>query len=355
MLRLLETYCTKFGAEERKVKKMKKDKIVFENFGEKYVKEAVELALKEFEAEKKMCPNLPEDNIKESLTGLLTWLCGQPYGKVLLYQEKVVGFLVFAGPWDELHGKEKGVFSPLGGSAFEEVPGIKREKLASLLLSAVAEELAQDGIFSCAVSRYAHDEEVGRSFVLNGFGIRCSDAIMDIAKEGFSEKSTEEVQFEELRPEDFKKVASLRNGLILHMCKAPILFPTDLDGYEDWFCKKMRVFVAKVQGEIVGFISVDDEGENFITGDEKMANICGAFFKEEFRGNGMAEALLSHVCNIFRMEGMKNMGVDFETLNSTAIHFWSKYFTSYTYSYARRFDERIRGYEEEAKRFFMEL
>ena len=59
------------------MKKMKKDKIVFENFGEKYVKEAVELALKEFEAEKKMCPNLPEANIKESLTGLLTWLCCQ--------------------------------------------------------------------------------------------------------------------------------------------------------------------------------------------------------------------------------------------------------------------------------------
>ena len=73
MLRLLETYCTKLGAEERKAKKMKKDKIVFENFGEKYVKEAAELALKEFEAEKKMCPNLPEANIKESLTGLLTW------------------------------------------------------------------------------------------------------------------------------------------------------------------------------------------------------------------------------------------------------------------------------------------
>lgn len=335
---------------------MKRDRIVFEKFGEKFVKDAVELALKEFESEKRKCPTLPAENNRERLTGLLTWLSGQPYGKVALYQGKIVGFLAFAGPWDGFLGKEKGVFSPLGGSAFaEEVSDIKREKLASILFSAVAEELAQDGIFSCAVSRYAHDEEVGRSFVLNGFGIRCSDAIRDIAKEDFSEKNKEEVQFEELSPKDFKKVAPLRNGLILHMSKAPILFPTDLGGYEDWFDKKMRVFVAKVQGEIAGFISVDDEGENFITEDEKMVNICGAFFKEEFRGSGMAEALLSHVCNIFKREGIKNMGVDFETLNPTAIHFWSKYFTSYTYSYARRFDERIRGYAEEAKKLLMEL
>ena len=33
---------------------------------------------------------------------------------------------------------------------------------------------------------------------------------------------------------------------------------------------------------------------------------------------------------------------DCETLNPTALNFWGKYFDPYTYSFARRIDERIK-------------
>ena len=350
---------------ERKNEKMNTDNIRYENFSMKYVSEAAELAWKELEREKRNCPSLPEGNGKERLTQLLTWLSEQPYGKVALYQGKIIGFLAFGGPWDGFHGNEKGVFSPLGGSAFAEAKetgkgGISRGKLASMLFAEVAEELVRDGIFSCAISRYAHDEEVANSFIFNGFGIRCSDAIRAISEEKFGKNDklgkTEkiDVQYEELKADAFKEIAQLRKKLVLHMGKAPIFFPTDLSRYEEWFHEEKRVFTAKVQGEIVGFISVEAEGENFLTEDEKMANICGAFFKEEFRGSGIAEGLLSYVFDIYRTEGVENMGVDFETLNPTALRFWSKYFTRYTYSFARRFDERIRGYAEYAQQANLE-
>lgn len=35
------------------------------------------------------------------------------------------------------------------------------------------------------------------------------------------------------------------------------------------------------------------------------------------------------------------MGVDYETLNPTALNFWTKYFKPCTYFFARRIDERI--------------
>lgn len=39
-------------------------------------------------------------------------------------------------------------------------------------------------------------------------------------------------------------------------------------------------------------------------------------------------------------------GVDCETLNPTALRFWRKYFRPYTYSYIRRLDERVQGWED---------
>ena len=44
-------------------------------------------------------------------------------------------------------------------------------------------------------------------------------------------------------------------------------------------------------------------------------------------------------------EGKEYLGVDYETLNPTALRFWDKYFQNYTYSYVRRIDERLADYK----------
>lgn len=103
----------------------------------------------------------------------------------------------------------------------------------------------------------------------------------------------------------------------------------------------MRIFAARAEGKVVGFISVDEEGENFITEYEGMKNICGAYFDEAYRGHGIAQCLLKFICDTLKAEGVTHVGVDCETMNPTALRFWEKYFTPYTYSFARRFDERV--------------
>lgn len=120
----------------------------------------------------------------------------------------------------------KGVFSPLSGSAFS-YEYEDRGKLASMLFAETAEEFAAEGIYSCGICRYAHDEETAKSFVLNGFGIRCMDAIQE----------TERVAL--------------------------------------------------------------------------------------------------------KAEGVTHLGVDCETMNPTALRFWTKSFLPYTYSFARRIDEKV--------------
>ena len=154
--------------------------IVFENFTEKYIDEAVRLAKAEWEAECTHCPDLPCFKFEERLKQILWWLSNQNFGgKAAFCDGKLLGYLLFAGPWDGMFGNVKGVFSPLGGSAFS-YEYENRDKLASMLFAAVAQELVAEGIFSCALSRYAHDEVVAKSFVLNGFGIRCMDAVRSV-------------------------------------------------------------------------------------------------------------------------------------------------------------------------------
>ncbi|SEL41337.1 Acetyltransferase (GNAT) family protein [Ruminococcus albus] len=101
------------------------------------------------------------------------------------------------------------------------------------------------------------------------------------------------------------------------------------------------MFAAEADGEIIGFISLEDEAENFITRHNTMKNICGAYFDEKYRGKGTAQGLLGFIIETLKAEGVTHLGVDCETLNPTALNFWGKYFGPYTYSFARRIDERI--------------
>lgn len=317
-----------------------KNKITFKKFSEKHIDEAVKLALAELEAERIHCHDLPVENFTESLTGILYWLSSQPFGKVALCEGKLVGYLIFAGPWDGFFGDVKGVFSPFGGSAFS-YEHENRGRLASMLFAEASEELVKQGVFSCALSRYAHDEDTAKSFVLNGFGIRCSDAVREISKLTLPYNS-DGVHFRELPLNEFERIRELRSSLVKHLEKAPTFCPTDVERYEQWFHREtMRVFAAEADGEIIGFISLEDEAENFITEYAGMKNICGAYFDENYRGKGVAQALLGFIRDTLQSEGVTHLGVDCETLNPTALNFWGKYFEPYTYSFARRIDERV--------------
>lgn len=316
--------------------------IIFEKFTEKHIDEAVTLALAELQVEKNYCTNLPNEDFRKHLTNILQWLSSQQFGKAAISEGKLVGYLIFAGPWDGFFGDVKGVFSPLGGSAFS-YDYENRGKLASMLFARVAKEFVKQNVFSCALSRYAHDEKTAKSFVLNGFGIRCSDAIGKISELNVQNNLCD-VDFKELTKENFFKVEHLQKGLHKHLAGAPIFFPGE--NFENWFKnwikrETMRIFAAETKGKIIGFISIVDDGENFITGHKKMKNICGAYFDKDFRGKGIAQNLLSFVINRLKTEETTHLGVDYETLNPTALNFWGKYFEPYTYSFARRIDERI--------------
>lgn len=315
-----------------------------ERVDEKYVEQALNLALGEYHNEKQIVKDLPDIDFQDKIRGLLTYLFQQKYGVVALENDNVVGYMAFFSPIDGFFGNCKGAFSPLGGSAFLEHD---RQITASKIMAAATEMLVnEEGVTSFAVCRYANDVEVASTFVLNGFGIRCSDAIMKLEESSTCNIQTKGITIRELQNDEKPLILPLRKELTMHLLKSPIYFPTHIGNYMDWFKREdVRVFAAFEESEIIGYMSIQEEGETLISEIENMANLCGTFVKEEYRGKHVADDLLHHVSEICKQEGKEYLGVDCETLNPNALRFWGKYFNNYTYSYHRRIDERVIGYQ----------
>ena len=284
-----------------------------------YVKESLALAVEEYHLECTKCPQLAKRSFEKELEEIIQRLFESKYGKVAVENGKVMGYLAYEGPWNGFHGNVKGAFSPLGGSTFV---GENRKILATMLLQEVTTDLVADGVCSFALSRYAHDEEVGKSLVLNGFGIRCSDAIMKLSSRAIITDLNEEIRFKELTNDDKSVIFNLRKKLIKHLCGAPTFFPTNITDYNNWFENDgIRVFVAKEENRIIGYMALDTEAETFVSNSDNIYNNCGAYVNKEYRSKGIAQQLLEYIREIAMKEGKEYLGVDYETLNPTALSF----------------------------------
>lgn len=303
------------------------------------LKSAVALARAEYAREAAATPALPSpDEAGEGLACVVEELISEAKGCALLEDGVLTGYVGFFGPWKGFHGLCKGVFSPLGGSAFG---GSDPARAASETVAAAMELLEKEGVTGFALSRPVHAEEANRSLLLNGFGVRCSDAIARIGDLRFPEPACE-CEIRELTKEERPLALGLYNALVDHLLKPPCCFPTPLEKPEEWaYEEENRVFAAFVNGEIAGFTSLDEDSETFLTERSDMANLGSTFVKEEYRGTGLALRLVSAATEAAKAGGARYLGVDYETLNPTALRFWTKRFAPYTYSYHRRIDERV--------------
>lgn len=74
-----------------------------------------------------------------------------------------------------------------------------------------------------------------------------------------------------------------------------------------------------------------------------MKNICGAYCLPQYRGQQIMQGLIGFTGNLLCREGYQYLGVDYESFNPTAYHFWPKLFEPYTCSVVRRIDECALG------------
>lgn len=315
--------------------------MIFEKLNEKYLEDAITLAQAQYNNEQRHIEALYEKNYKDILTDSLSEIFRRKYGAVAIERGKLLGYLGFCGSINGFFGNVKGSFSPLFANGYG---GENRGKIVSLLFQHASEEMIKEEILSYAIMVYSHDVEVMTSLVMNGFGVRCSDAIRNVDKP-MAIQVNPEYSYEEIHHNDAGCLLPLKNSLIRHLRNSPTYIPNEELSEENFIslCNKResRFFVAKDKSQIIGYLEVTNDGETFISEEPDYLHLCGAYLKEGYRGKNIYQSLLSFVLEALKKDGIKRLGVDCETINPTALSFWGKYFDSYTYSFTRRIDERI--------------
>ena len=315
------------------------ENLKFEKLNHNHVEQAARLAQSQYNDERSILPILPKQSY-ESFCNRVFKMVDQNLGFVALENKSVIGFMSFYGPIDNLFSSYPGVYGPIHGNG-----SIKegRDAIYARLYEKAADHLVSQGLFTHGIGIYAHDTALTQTLFWNGFGHRCIDAVRNL--DSIACRIPEGFDIQELCVDEFLKVKALNDDLTLHLRKSPAFMPRNVSSDAEFIHNAKsggaRFFSMNYLGEVVAFIKASPKGENFATQDKGMMNVCGAYMKPEFRGNGVYTSLLSHLIDVLKGEGYVSLGVDYETINATASAFWGKYFTPYTYSLVRRIDERI--------------
>lgn len=310
--------------------------MIITDFTHKHIEEALKIAKANYEEERHFVPILPTfDTLPD-----LEEFAENGLGVSAFEGNKMVGFLCCYKPWNNAFTTyAKGTFSPIHAhGAMNE----NREKIYKRMYQAAAKKWVNAGISSHSIGLYAHDTQGINAFFTYGFGLRCVDAIRPMEK--IQEESCSDFTYCELKKADIDEVTTLRLELSAHLTESPCFMKTATPDLEDLLAhaenQNSRIFIARHNTSIIGFLEVTDSGENFATSNSDMQNICGAFCLPEYRGSGVSQGLLNFMITTLRNDGYTRLGVDFESFNPTAYGFWLKHFTAYTHGVVRRIDEK---------------
>lgn len=308
------------------------------HFTEKWLKDAKRLAMENYVEERVSVQALPQQVQLPPLEALVQ----NGLTVAAVENEKLLGFL---GAYDLFEPAfctrtVRGVFSPVHAHAV--IPE-NRRLIWQRLYQAAAEKWVRAGAASHAIALYAHDEQAAIALYQYGFGMRCMDLILQLTDvqpvllEGVTcaEADPAMVLQEELR--------GMRRALAAHMSQSPCFMLREPEALEKRIRSReesgSRVFAARKAGRMIAYIEVEKEGETFVSCAPTMRNICGAYCVPEERGTGAAQALLHFVINAMHTDGYMQLGVNCESINPTALNFWTKMFAPYTRSVVRRIDD----------------
>jgi len=306
------------------------------SFTEKWLPQAALLAYENYLEECDLVPALP----REAAVPDLRYFAQNGLGAAAVEGETLLGFLCGTDPWTPAFCTPSavGIYSPAHahGTVKE-----NRLQLYRRLYQAAAEKWVKAGASSHAITLYAHDDWAREAFYFYGFGLRCMDLVRKT--EDIPAAALKGVHFSELPLSRHEELLPLRIALSEHLSQSPSFMKSSDKQLKSWLAARQndppRVFTAELDGRLIAYMEVCDEGEHFASFSPGMQNICGAYCLPEHRGSGTATALLSFLTAALKEEGNPFLGVDCESFNPTALGFWSKHFTAYTHSVVRRIDE----------------
>lgn len=314
--------------------------IQYELVNEKHVNAAADLIMAAYNEEKIVVPFLPDGQdylniFKESIG----YLFNNGTGVAAVCKGELIGFLAgFEIP--EFFGKCKGIYSPIYGHG-----GIKkyRNKVYQELYKRAADLWVKKACMNHAVTFFAHDRETIDTWFWQGFGMRCVDAIREVAP---IHANNPNIIISKAGVGDIPALADIHRRHNQYYRNSPVFMPREeedpIQDLTEWLEQQNHhLWIAYRDGKLLGYMRIEPSAETFVSKDPNVMNITGAYTVDTERKSGIGALLLETIQQWLLENGYPLCGVDFESINTAGSNFWTKYFTPYTYSMVRRIDERI--------------
>lgn len=307
-------------------------------FEKKFLNEAMTIGLDGYNAQRRQTPCLPSAATLPELEKYAE----NGYGVAAVQDGQLIGYLLSTAPFANAFRSTDavGIFSPMGAHG---ACGDDREAVYERMYQAAAAKWVAAGAVSHAICLYAHDDALQRLFFNCGFGLRCADAIRPM--ETVSCAPCPEYRFAELTAAQYAQVYPLELALYEHYRQSPFFMNRTPDSLAVFLQsvreEEARFFAAAKDGQLCAYLKIGKEGETFAAAGEGYRHVHGAYCLPEHRGRGVYQNLMNTAIRALKGEGFTSLGVDYESINPTARHFWGRHFLPYTASVVRRIDERI--------------
>lgn len=311
-----------------------------QRFREEHVQECFKMLEAQYCEEQKNVPALPPfDDYRKELGNRLLKIAQQNLGWVLLDGKRVIAMM--AGyPVPEFFGSQDGVFVPAYAHLYNSSAGID---VLTELYSFCAAHWVKNRITSHVVNVFVHDRNALECYIKLGFGMRCVDAIRETRSLPGHARSP---HIHLVDRTNIGVLAEIHRQHCQYYRQSPMFIPTaDEDPIQDllaWIDQPDRfIFAYMEQDRCLGYIRLQSAGESIFSSHASMMNITALFVLPEHRKKSIATALLNYAQVFLAQQGKARTGVDFESINPSGSRFWDRFFTPYSYSLARRIDERI--------------
>ncbi len=258
---------------------------------------------------------------------LLDWASNG--ASVVAHEDGVVhGYI--AGRFIKFYGATKALYAPEWAHCVSD----EDDKLLTKMYTWLGREGHLSGTTVQIISMFVDDARSRDAMANLEFGVHQIEGVFGSRAAMNGPAMPADVVVRAATPDDLPAIVDLDRKLWEHLNRPPVSLGLDLTAYphadldaENAKYKVPRqgayISVAERGGELVGFMSCRNGAqESRALRNMSVPHVNGAFIREDMRGAGIAQALLSDVLRWAKGESAPNVTVDFESTNPEAAGFW---------------------------------
>ena len=273
----------------------------------------------------------------DETAGRLRWMVDRGQALGAFEGGRLAGYLAWYIVDDFRGTPRRGAYSPEWAHA---APAGREEPVYRALYRLASSRWTELGCGVHAISLLADSDEARRVWFWSGFGMHCVDAVRWLDPLGVSPAPG--YTLHQAAPADAALLAELDAEHWRHYAAPPVFMASSHPGspeeYADFLGDARNTGWLALEGERpAAFLRFEPHGDGSadILDSEFGMHCTGAYTRPEYRGRGLAAALLDLAIAHARATGLQRMTLDFESINPEATAFWLRYYTPVCHSLIR--------------------